>query len=254
MAANISWTCVCIGKLPTKLTAHFTPKFKLSVWSRMLKHRNDRVTQTWVANPCLGLMSSSQADSGEPRLKLSTDKECRSRNTKDNLGKSTLESGRGWYWKMSRYWREHPSIMPPNLPARSHDWRARATGSRKAVWTIFWSIPVLRPTFFGCCFRLAGWWGTAPTLPPRVTTPHQLLSQVQCVNLQNSQKSPEKGNNWSRPIIGQTRPNFFENCPITFQPVLASHDFQKKDKTHVGPDSRNVCRGPQPKNYNYSVP
>ena len=41
---------------------------------------------TWVAKPCLGLMSSSQADSGEPLLKLSTDKECRSRNTKDNLG------------------------------------------------------------------------------------------------------------------------------------------------------------------------
>ena len=110
--------------------------------------------------------------------------------------------------------------------------------SRKAVWTIFWSIPVLvsqhRPTFFfGCCFRLAGWCATAPTLP-RVTTPHQLfwqlLSQVQCVNLQNSQKSPEKGNNWSSPIIGQTRPNFFENCPITFQHVLASHAFQKEDK------------------------
>ena len=185
----------------------------------MLNHRNeDKINQvlgkgTWVAKPCLGLMSSSQADSGEPLLKLSTDKECRRRNTKDNLG--------GWKVSILEKRQDFGEHIHPSCPqpTRSISWLESTCDqiTKGSVWTIFWSIPVFRLSaqlsFFGCCFRSAGWWGTAPPTLPRVTTRHQLLSQVQCVNLQNRQKSPEKGNNWSRPIIGQARPNFFETCP-----------------------------------------
>ena len=174
-------------------------------------------------------MSSSQADSGEPRLKLSTDKECSRRNTNDNLDKWNWKSNAGKCWDIGK--RIHPSCPQPTSWISWLERTSRcATGSRKSVPTIFSSIPVMsqHPTFFGCCFLSAGWSGTAPTLP-RVTIRHQLLwqllSQVQCVNLRNSQKSPEKGNNWPRPIIGQTRPNFFENGPITFQHTLTSQAF-----------------------------
>ena len=129
---------------------------------------------------------------------------------------------------MSRYWREHihPScpltyqldLMTGEHVQPDHE-RQSGRYFGRSLFCAQLSLVVV-----------SGWLVGEVLLLPRVTTPHQLLSQVQCVNLQNSQKSPEKGNNWSRPIIGQTRPNFFENCPITFQPVLASHDFQKKDK------------------------
>ena len=63
-------------------------------------------------------MSSSQADSGEPRLKLSTDKECSRRNTNDNLDnwKSTVGKCRDIGKHIH---------LAPNLPAGSHDWRGR---------------------------------------------------------------------------------------------------------------------------------
>ena len=99
--------------------------------------------------------------------------------------------------------------------------------------------------FLDCCFLWAGWTNTAPTLP-RVTSRHQLLSQVQCVNLRNNQKSPERGNNWSRPIIGQTWPYLktVHSLSNAFWPPSPSRSSRKG--TYIEPDNRKFCKGRQP--------
>ena len=99
--------------------------------------------------------------------------------------------------------------------------------------------------FLDCCFLWAGWTNTAPTLP-RVTSRHQLLSQVQCVNLRNNQKSPERGNNWSRPIIGQTWPYLktVHSLSNAFWPPSPSGSSRKG--TYIEPDNRKFCKGRQP--------
>ena len=104
---------------------------------------------------------------------------------------------------------------------------------------------VLALNFLDCCFLWAGWTNTAPTLP-RVTSRHQLLSQVQCVNLRNNQKSPERGNNWSRPIIGQTWPYLktVHSLSTAFWPPSLSRSSRKG--TYIEPDNRKFCRGRQP--------
>ena len=139
-------------------------------------------------------------------------------------------------------------IHPSFLPGRSHDYRGRqgAPGDHERWSRRYFRRPLssLALNFLDCCFLWAGWTNTAPTLP-RVTSRHQLLSQVQCVNLRNNQKSPERGNNWSRPIIGQTWPYLktVHSLSNAFWPPSPSRSSRKG--TYIKPDNRKFCRGRQ---------
>ena len=173
-------------------------------------------------------MSSSQADSGEPRLKLSTDKECSRRNTNDNLDKWNWKSNAGKCWDIGK--RIH---LAPNLPAGSHDWRGRlgvrpdheSQSQRYFCRSLLCPSTQLSLVVVSC--RLVGLVLHQPCLAWLFDTNYSgnCFPKFSAWTSETA-RSPQK-----RAIIvrGQlskkTRPNFLENGPITFQHTLTTQAF-----------------------------
>ena len=174
-------------------------------------------------------MSSSQADSGEPRLKLSTDKECSRRNTNDNLDKWNWKSTVGKCRDIGK--RIHPSCPQPTSWISWLERTSRcATRSRKSVPTIFSSIPVMSQHQLSLVVVSCGLVGLLlhqPCLAWLFDTNYSgnCFPKFSAWTSETA-RSPQK-----RAIIvrGQlskkTRPNFLENGPITFQHTLTSQAF-----------------------------